>query len=1034
MPTAPRPSVRLVRPSRTAATAWLPDAEQQRVIAHTDGPLRVVGGPGTGATSVLARAAAARLNAGALADEVLLLTFSRRGAAGLRDAVVAETTVALREVPVRSFESYAWAVLDRARRRHSEWSAPRLITGPEQDAIIRDLLAGALSGVGATRWPDDLRAALPTRGFAQELRDALMRCAQRGISAADIREWAARFDRPVWDSLASFLSEYSGVTAMRLDDSYDPAELVRAVVDLWKREPAELRREHQRLRHLYVDEAAELDPAKLEMIELLAGGLRSVVISGDPHQAVFGFRGADRRGLMEFAPESVCTLRTGYRATPGVAGVVGAWGEVIGAPRPERSARDADDDLTPLVALQSSSPAREAADVAAVLRERHLLDRVPWSEMCVVVRSVAAAMPVIRRAFSAAGVPLDAGIDEQAVGRAAAVRSLLELVRLSRASRADAADVEEVLRSPYFRLDALRIRRLRKALRAAELREGGGRSSSALLAAAIAGGLAIPGGDATAGLRELVRIVRLLRSLEEGGATGEELLHAAWRETGAEARWRSEALLGGARGADADQRLDAVIAAFDIASALSSRLREASFETIAMEIERQELPADRLSRGERIGETVRVLSANNAKGRQWQIVAVMGVQDGAWPNLVPRNTILRTEDLADLASGLDVPTIDRRAALLQEERRLFYVALARASRQVVLSAVDGGGERPSRFFVELCERVGVEPGVHRAERAVRRQLSLLDHVATLRTCLLDAAAPETDRAAAARALRTLAEAGVEGAAPEDWYALRQPSSDDPIVADGTPVAVSPSAATAFGDCPLRWFLGRVGESRGTANAAVGTLVHQAFEAIGDVAGRSHAELYRTMRAVVDAGWGDLEIESPWDDRRWRRTVDGLIDRLAGWLVQNPREWVANEQPFDVAVGNAIIRGTVDRLERDPDTGGLFTVDLKTGSTISDVARNPQLGLYQLAVEAGGFGAPERSAGAALLFVKNKKKASESRQPALSADDEPQWAAELTTRLAEGMSASSFAAQPGAVCRTCEFEALCPAVRVIGEED
>lgn len=1030
------PQVRLVRPAIGASQAWRADADADAVIAHTGGRMRVLGGPGTGKTTVLARAAAARLNDGAGADDVLLLTFTRRGAAALRDAVVAETTVALRQVPVRSFESYAWAVLDRARRAHPEWSAPRLITGPEQDAIIRELLAGSIEGVGSTTWPDELRAALPTRGFAQEVRDALMRCAERGVSARRLREWAAEHDRPVWASLGSFLTEYSGVTAMRLDDSYDPSELVRAVVDLWKDEPDELYQERNRLRYLYVDEAQELDPAKREMLELLAGGTKAVVLAGDPDQSVFGFRGADRRALMDFPAEHEVTLRTGYRATPAVARTVRAASALLGATYPVETVVP-EDTLEPLVVFSCASQSREAADVAAVLRERHLVDGVPWNEMCVVVRSVAASMPVIRRAFAAAGVPLDAGVDEPAVGRSAAVRSLIDIVRMSQQEEPDAATIEDVLRSPYFRLDALMMRRLRKLLRTAELADGGGRSSARLLVEAVAGRLAVPKKPEASRLRELVRILEILRNLAANGAGGEELLAAAWTESGAETPWRVEALKGGVSGSDADQRLDAVIAAFDIASSLSSRLREASFETIALEIDRQELPADRLSRGAAAGDTVSVLSANNAKGRQWEIVAVLGVQDGAWPNLVARNTLLHTEDLVDLAVGIDIAHIDRRALLLQDERRLFYVALSRARRQIVVSAVEGIGERPSRFYTELCERLEVKPNEQRIERKVHRSLSMLDHVALLRACLLDDAAADVDKEAATVALQRLAAAGVGGAAPGDWYALRAPSTDDPIVTDGEPVRISPSQATAFVECALRWFLGKIGSMKRSINADLGTVVHAAFEAIGDVRGRSEAELFNEMNDVLEQRWRELEFDSPWDERRWRSKARVMIDNLAGWLAGRDLEWIGNEVSFDITIADGRIRGTVDRLERDRSTGKLYTVDLKTGSlgvSNDEAKRNPQLAMYQLAAEHGAYPDGQGSAGAALLGVKDRASARELSQTAVSDDAEPQWAGELLETLVEGMSASAFTAQAGSGCRQCDFVALCPAVRVVGEDE
>lgn len=1030
------PSVRLVRPSGRPAIAWREDQDADAVVAHTKGRLRVLGGPGSGKTSVLARAAAARMNAGASADEVLLLTFTRRGAAALRDAVVAETQVALRQVPVRSFESYAWAVLDRAWRRRDDWSAPRLITGPEQDAIVRDLLAGALDGEGATSWPDELRAALPTRGFAQEVRDALMRCAERGVSATQLRAWAEQHDRPVWESLGSFLTEYAGVTGMRLEDSYDPAELVRAVVDLWRQDPDELHRERQRLSYLYVDEAQELDPAKRELLELLAGGTAATVLAGDPDQSVFGFRGADRRSLLDFPADQEITLSTGYRATPALAAAMQTAAGLLGAAYPERTPLEPDS-LRPVVVLASPSQPREAADVAGVLRERHLVDGVPWSQMCVIVRSVAASMPVIRRAFAAAGVPLDTGVDEPAVGQSTAVQSLLEIVRLSQETEADAARIEDVLRSPYFRLDALMMRRLRKKLRTVEFETGGGRTSARLLVEVVAGRLAVPPGPETSGLRELARILGVLRDIAAAGADGEELLATAWRETGAEGRWRSEALLGGVRGTDADQRLDSVIAAFDIASSLSSRLREASFDTIASEIEQQELPADRLSRGASATETVQVLSANNAKGREWEIVAVMGVQEGSWPNLVARNTLLHTEDLVDLAVGIDISVIDRRSLLMADERRLFYVALSRARRQVIVSSVDGVGERPSRFYVELCERLGYQPNEHRVERVAQRTLSMVDHVATLRACLLDEDAAEVDKQAATTALQLLAEAGVRGAAPSDWYALREVSTPDPVIGLDQLVLISPSAATTFVQCGLRWFLSRLGSMHRSINAELGTAVHAAFEKVGDPSGATQAELFNRMNDVLQERWRGLEFDSPWEERSWRSKARAMLERLAQWLENREMTWVGNEVGFDVVIGRARVRGKVDRLERDPVTGRLYTIDLKTGSVTVDgiePKRNPQLGIYQLAAEHGGYELGAGSAGAALVGVKDGKSAKERAQPPVSEDAEPGWAEDLLTDLVAGMSAATFPARAGAGCRTCDFVPVCPAVRVAEDDE
>ncbi|WP_157011540.1 UvrD-helicase domain-containing protein, partial [Mycobacterium celatum] len=149
------------------------------------GRIRVLGGPGTGKSSLLVDAAAARIAAGADPESVLLLTGSGRIATRARSALTAQLLrsrtdaagpVVIREPLVRTVHSYAFAVLRLAAQR-AGGPPPRLVTSAEQDAIIAELLAGELQD-GSTAWPGELRPALGTAGFAAELRDLLARCAE----------------------------------------------------------------------------------------------------------------------------------------------------------------------------------------------------------------------------------------------------------------------------------------------------------------------------------------------------------------------------------------------------------------------------------------------------------------------------------------------------------------------------------------------------------------------------------------------------------------------------------------------------------------------------------------------------------------------------------------------------------------------------------------------------------------------------------------------------------------------------------------
>lgn len=164
--------------------------------------VRVLGGPGTGKTTVLVEEAAARIAAGLDPESVLLLTPTRM-TAGTRGALSARLLgqasadlPVVREPLVRSLHGYAFAVLRKAAERAGD-PPPRLVTGAEQDGIIRELLIGDLEDGGAA-WPRELRPALGTAGFATELRDLLARCAQRGVDPADLARIGRISGRPQW--------------------------------------------------------------------------------------------------------------------------------------------------------------------------------------------------------------------------------------------------------------------------------------------------------------------------------------------------------------------------------------------------------------------------------------------------------------------------------------------------------------------------------------------------------------------------------------------------------------------------------------------------------------------------------------------------------------------------------------------------------------------------------------------------------------------------------------------------------------------
>ncbi|MCW2577316.1 MAG: UvrD/REP helicase, partial [Modestobacter sp.] len=182
------PVYRLVQPE-VAAPVVRPrlDPTQQAVVDHAGGPLLVLAGPGTGKTTTIVEAVAARIERGADPERMLVLTFSRKAAAELRTRITARVGRTIREPVARTFHSYAFGVLRRAAVLRGE-PAPRLLTSAEQDAVVADLLRGDVEEDGV-RWPAELAAALGTDGFRDELRELLLRATERGVDSRRLAAW-----------------------------------------------------------------------------------------------------------------------------------------------------------------------------------------------------------------------------------------------------------------------------------------------------------------------------------------------------------------------------------------------------------------------------------------------------------------------------------------------------------------------------------------------------------------------------------------------------------------------------------------------------------------------------------------------------------------------------------------------------------------------------------------------------------------------------------------------------------------------------
>ncbi|WNI22580.1 ATP-dependent DNA helicase [Streptomyces sp. ITFR-16] len=1089
---------RLVRTLPGSVDPPLLDAAQRAVVDHPGGPLLVLAGPGTGKTTTLVEAVAARIARGADPARILVLTFSRKAAVELRDRMAARLG-AVRGPQATTFHSFCYALV-RAHQDADLFADPlRLLSGPEQDVTVRDLLAGQLDlekqGHEHIRWPDELRACLTTRGFADEVRAVLARSRELGLGPDALADFARRTGRPDWGAAAAFLAEYLDV--LDAQGVLDYAELVHRAVLLAERPEvsALLAGSYDAV---FVDEYQDTDPAQVRLLHALAGnrgrapgggGGRDLIAFGDPDQSIYAFRGADVNGILDFpevfrradgAPAPVGVLTTSRRSGDRLLAATRLLTRRMPLTRLPSAKVRAHRELGAVREGGSvetytyPTASTELDNIADLLRRAHLEDGVPWSEMAVLVRAGGRTIPAVRRALTSAGVPLEVDGDDLPLRHEPAVAPLLTALRTVaaaalRRSAPGAADGSDgdgeeaaptpqpwldtetalaLLASPLGAMDAADLRRLGRALRDEE-RAAGNRvpaPSGELLARALAEPERLVAHDPAyaRGAQRLGALLNTARELLESGGTAEEALWALWSGTPWPGRLERAALGGGAGGRNADRDLDAVCALFEAAARAEERTGGRGALNFLEEVDAQDIAADTLSRRAVRPDAVRLMTAHRSKGLEWRLVVVAGVQEGLWPDLRRRGSLLEADRIG--RDGLAEPLTP--GALLAEERRLFYVAATRARERLVVTAVKApadDGDQPSRFLTEL----GVEP--RDVTGRPRRPLAVAALVAELRATTVDPDASDALREEAAHRLARLAaladEEGrplVPAAHPYRWWGLYEPTrSAVPLRDRDQPVALSGSALGQLANtCALQWFLGREVKADAPATAAqgFGNVVHVLADEVAS--GRTPADLAVLMERL-DSVWDGLVFDAPWKSRQEKEQARVALERFLRWHVMDRtgRTPAASEHDFDVTLEageyEVRIRGSMDRVERDTE-GRAYVVDFKTGKqapTKDEVARHPQLAVYQLAVREGAVddvfdGRRPEPGGAELVQLRRPapEKEGGAAVPKVQAQEPPdgEWVSDLLATAAGRVLDERFTPTTGQHCAHCTFRASCSA--------
>jgi superfamily I DNA/RNA helicase/RecB family exonuclease len=828
-----------------------------------------------------------------------------------------------------------------------------------------DRVRELLLGEDPAEWPA-YGSMLRLDGFADQVRQLLIRAQEAHRAPEDLLETAREREAGGWTELTAFYRRYLDVLYARGEVDY-AGLLVQAGNAAAAGEPA--------FDHVLVDDYQDSTAAAERLLVELRPA--SLVVAGDAGSHVFSFQGFTDRPLLafdeDFSGAAIQELTVGHRAGDGPA--LDAW-----------------------AGLHSSE---EHAAIARELRRVHVQDGVAWRDLAVIVRRGGAEVAGLLRALDDAGIPNVVPETRLALQtQPATFPYVLALRWLADPGRRDAL-IESVLTSDLAGLSPAAARGL--------LRAAGGAGRPAAAAIEFDDGLSPDEAASLAELRGVLARAEACRSILDA-------FSLLWRELPCSRR-----LVEGRGPAGGRAGLDSVLA---LAAAVE-RANEREQPTVAAFLEQLERVEDGPGQGPAGAEdvdAVRVLTAHGATGREFDSVVVVGVLEGNFPSLS------RPEPMFDLgALDLRSTQAERNRARLQDERRLFGVAVTRARRRVLLTASHAGsGETGpsarSRFAAELGVAWGSFPLAPPGE-----PLSVEEATAGWRRDLASPAARPAIRLAALRGLEAL------GADPVSWWFQREwTDTGRPLHED---VRVSYSRLEKLENCALQYVLGEeLGlEDRAGYHAWVGSLVHTLIEECED--GRIDRSL-EALVAAADERWRPQEFPSMAVSEALRRAVTERM--LPAWVEEyGAAASLAKELRFEFEVDGATVTGYIDRVGK-VTTGGTIITDYKTGKKANTASpeQNLQLGIYYLALNAVPELAPYLPVKAVeLAFLKERdwRKGGIARaQLPLTPTAAGEYRTAMRERL-EGLIArvrehladEVYRPNPAADCFHCRFKPLCP---------
>ena len=630
---------------------------QYDAVLHDGGPLLVVAGAGSGKTRVLTHRIAHLIEGGLSPFEILAITFTNKAAGEMKHRVGGLVGPVAEKMWVSTFHSACVRILRRDVERlgfpgrfsiYDQADAVRLV-----GYVIRDL------NLDPKRFPP--RSVHGTISMAKN----------ENVGPSQFTEQAEQiFQRKIGEVYVEYQKRLLQAGAMDFDD------LLMRTAQLFREHPDVLASWRHRFGHVLVDEYQDTNPVQNDLVLQLAEEHRQVTVVGDSDQSVYAFRGADIRNILEFEeafPDAtVVVLEQNYRSTQSILDAANAViARNVGRKPKELWTDKGSGDK--IVRYHADDESDEAQFVANELAKLHDHDHMRWGDMAVFYRTNSMSR-VIEEFLVRVGIPYKVVGGTRFYDR----REIKDALAYLRAivNPTDEVSVKRIINTPKRGVGDSSIGKLDAWASA-----NGESFDQAVLRFDEAG----VGGRAATGIEKFLVMTTEIRKLQAEPAT---IIEEALERSGYLAELQNE------RSVEAEGRLENL-------SELVGMARE--YETVDDFLEQVSLVSDTDDIDEE-ESTVTLMTLHAAKGLEFPVVFLVGMEDGVFPHV---------RALGDPSE-------------LEEERRLAYVGITRAMQKLHLTSawsrmMHGQTQYnpPSRFLDEIPSELINEIGGTRMLRSRR---------------------------------------------------------------------------------------------------------------------------------------------------------------------------------------------------------------------------------------------------------------------------------------------------------------------------